>query len=193
MVERTRQRIHRKDYLAPDFCVDAVELRFELDPAATIVKATMQLARKPGAPGRRTDIELQGDERELRSVHLDRQPLDPARFEADSQSLRIMEVPDRFELQTEVVIHPEANTKLMGLYRSNGMFCTQCETEGFGRITYYLDRRDVMARFRTRIEADRTKYPILLSNGNRVAQGELPNDRHWCGGKSPARVGLHAT
>ncbi|HSN84923.1 MAG TPA: aminopeptidase N [Polyangiales bacterium] len=180
-------RIHRKDYTPPAFSVDAVDLSFELDPVATLVKATLQIERNPDAVERSSALELHGDELELRSACLDGRPVDSARFVADSQSLRIEDVPDRFELETEVVIHPKANTKLMGLYTSNGMFCTQCEAEGFRRITYYLDRPDVMARFRTRIEADRTKYPILLSNGNRVAQGELPNGRHWVQWEDPFR------
>ena len=180
-------RIYRKDYTPPAFSVDAVDLSFELDPVATLVKATLQIERNPDAVERSSALELQGDELELRSACLDGRPVDSARFEADSQSLRIEDVPDRFVLETEVVIHPKANTKLMGLYTSNGMFCTQCEAEGFRRITYYLDRPDVMARFRARIEADRTKYPILLSNGNRVAQGELPNGRHWVQWEDPFR------
>ena len=130
---------------------------------------------------------LQGDELELRAVRLDGSALDAARFEADSRSLQIADVPERFELETEVAIHPAENTKLMGLYTSSDAFCTQCEAEGFRRITYYLDRPDVMARFTTRIEADRAAYPVLLSNGNRVGEGELPGGRHWVQWEDPFR------
>jgi aminopeptidase N len=180
-------RIYRKDYRPPGFVVDAIDLSFALDPAATVVKAKMDIRRNEASTEQSSVLELHGDELELVKVALDGAPLSPGRFEADSQSLRILNVPDRFELQTEVVIHPDANTKLMGLYTSNDMFCTQCEAEGFRRITYYLDRPDVMARFRARIEADRTKYPVLLSNGNRVAQGELSGNRHWVQWEDPYR------
>ncbi len=180
-------RIHRKDYRPPDFRVDAVDLRFELGPEATVVKTRMQIERNDPSTERPSELSLDGDELELLAIRLDGVALDPGRFEADSQSLRIKDVPARFELETEVVIHPRANTKLMGLYTSNDIFCTQCEAEGFRRITYYLDRPDVMARFRTRIEADRSRYPILLSNGNRVGQGELADNRHWVQWEDPFR------
>jgi aminopeptidase N len=179
-------RIYRKDYRPPDFLVDSIDLCFELDPSETLVKAKMQLCRNAGVP-KSAPLVLHGDELELRALRLDGSSLDAHRFEADSKSLCVKDVPDRFELQTEVVIHPATNTKLMGLYKSGGTFCTQCEAEGFRRITYYVDRPDVMARFTTRIEADRERYPVLLSNGNRVAQGELPDNRHWVRWEDPFR------
>ena len=181
------ERIHRKDYRVSEFLVDSVDLVFELGPAETVVKAKMQLRRNPDAPAGGGPLRLHGDELALRSVRLDGIRLDASQFEADSQSLTIADVPERFELETEVLIHPAQNTKLMGLYTSSGTFCTQCEAEGFRRITYYLDRPDVMARFTTRIEADRSSYPILLSNGNRVARGDLPNGRHWVQWEDPFR------
>ncbi|MBW2628472.1 MAG: aminopeptidase N [Deltaproteobacteria bacterium] len=187
MTEGAHERIHRKDYRPSDFLVDAIDLCFELDPVATVVRAKMRLRRNPDLPTSSGPLVLHGDGLELRSVQLDGSPLDPGRFEADSQSLRISNVPERFELETEVVIHPAENTKLMGLYTSSDTFCTQCEAEGFRRITYYLDRPDVMACFTTRIEADQAKYPVLLSNGNRVGQGDLPNGRHWVQWEDPFR------
>jgi len=179
------ERIHRKDYRASEFLVDTIDLVFELDPTETIVRAKMQLHRNPEVPAGTGPLLLHGDGLELRALRLDGAALDGSRFEADSQSLRIHDVPDRFELATEVVIHPAENTKLMGLYTSSGTFCTQCEAEGFRRITYYLDRPDVMARFTTRIEAERARYPVLLSNGNRVAEGELSDGRHWVQWEDP--------
>jgi aminopeptidase N len=179
-------RIYRKDYRPPDFWVDSIDLGFELDPSETVVKAKMQLRRNAGVL-KSAPLVLDGDELELRALRLDGSSLDARRFEADSQSLRVKDVPDRFELQTEVLLHPEKNTKLMGLYRSGDTFCTQCEAEGFRRITYYVDRPDVMARFTTRIEADREAYPVLLSNGNRIGQGDLPNGRHWVQWEDPFR------
>ncbi|MBT8452731.1 MAG: aminopeptidase N [Deltaproteobacteria bacterium] len=179
------ERIYRKDYRPSEFLIDTIDLLFELDPAETIVKTKMQLRRNPQAEAATGQLLLHGDELELRAVWLDGARLDGGRFEADAQSLRIHDVPDRFELAMEVAIRPSENTKLMGLYTSSGTFCTQCEAEGFRRITYSLDRPDVMARFAARIEADRAKYPVLLSNGNRVAAGELPGGRHWVQWEDP--------
>ncbi len=171
-------RVYRKDYQPSAFVADHVSLRFDLDPTETVVHATMQLRRNPAVDGG-APLVLQGDELTLRAVRLDGQPLPPSRFKADANELRIEDPPAELELETEVIIRPADNTKLMGLYTSGGSFCTQCEAEGFRRISYSLDRPDVMARFTTRIEADRAKYPVLLSNGNRVAHGELPDGRHW--------------
>ncbi len=94
-------------------------------------------------------------------------------------------VPEKFELQVVTWIEPQNNTRLEGLYKSSGMFCTQCEAEGFRCITFYPDRPDVMARFRTRIEADKSAYPVLLSNGNPVDNGELENGRHFVTWEDP--------
>jgi aminopeptidase N len=185
MSDDTHQRIYRKDYAPSDFLADRIDLSFVLAPAETVVRAKMQLRRNPDAANRRGPLVLQGDELVLRTVRLDGATLDDTRFEADSQSLRVANVPEHFELETEVVIRPADNTKLMGLYTSSRTFCTQCEAEGFRRITYSLDRPDVMARFTTRIEADRATYPVLLSNGNRLGQGELPDGRHWVQWEDP--------
>ena len=187
MTGRNHDRIYRKDYQPSDFVIDTVDLSFELDPEDTVVRAKMTLRRNPDSSASDGPLVLHGDELELRHIELDGVALDSQEFEADSQSLRIHEPPAQFLLETEVRIRPAANTKLMGLYTSSGAFCTQCEAEGFRRITYYLDRPDVMARFTTRIEADRAKYPVLLSNGNRVGQGELPNGRHWVRWEDPFR------
>ena len=185
MSSGTNERNYRKDYAPSEFLADRIDLSFELDPDETVVRAKMHLRRNPEARTSDAPLVLQGDELTLRSATLDGHLLDDARFEADSQSLRVANVPDQFELETEVVIRPADNTKLMGLYTSSDTFCTQCEAEGFRRITYYLDRPDVMARFTTRIEADRAAYPVLLSNGNRIGEGELPNGRHWVQWEDP--------
>ena len=187
MTEGRHERIYRKDYKPSDFLVDAIDLGFDLAPAETVVKAKMQFRRNPDLPAGSGPLVLHGDELELRSVRLDGSLLHSAGFDADSQGLRIPGVPDSFEFETEVLIRPDDNTKLMGLYTSSNTFCTQCEAEGFRRITYYLDRPDVMARFTTRIEADRAAHPVLLSNGNRVGQGELPGGRHWVQWEDPFR------
>jgi aminopeptidase N len=187
VADHERERIYRKDYQPPAWSIETVDLRFELDPAGTIVTATMIVAPNPAIAPRETSLTLHGDELELLSVSVDGRALGPDEFEVDPRALTLVSVPETFELETKVRIIPEQNTKLMGLYTSNDAFCTQCEAEGFRRITFSLDRPDVMARYTTRIEADKEKYPVLLSNGNRVAQGELPDGRHWVQWEDPFR------
>jgi aminopeptidase N len=182
-----QKRIYRKDYRPPAFLLDSVDLLFELDPAATLVTSKMHLRRNPDAELGSEVLHLDGDELELLSVSLDGRALGPEEFEASPEHLRVHEVPAEFHLETRVRIVPEDNTKLMGLYTSSGAFCTQCEAEGFRRISYSLDRPDVMARYTTRIEADKARFPVLLSNGNRVGQGELPGGRHWVQWEDPFR------
>jgi aminopeptidase N len=185
--EGQHQRIYRKDYTPPEHHLDTIDLSFQLDPAETRVRAKMDIRRNPAAVRSGKGLSLHGDELRLREVRIDGAVLAEHEYEVDPQGLRIHRVPDAFELETEVAIGPEQNTKLMGLYISNGVFCTQCEAEGFRRITYALDRPDVMARYTTRIEADRAHYPVLLSNGNRVGQGELAGGRHWVQWEDPFR------
>jgi aminopeptidase N len=185
--EGTDARIYRKDYSPPEYLVDTVDLSFQLDPADTRVETTMRLRKNPSSEVAGPSLSLHGAELELLSVYVDGARLEPSRYEAHPEGLRIHDVPDEFELRTEVSIRPERNTKLMGLYTSNGAFCTQCEAEGFRRITYSLDRPDVMSRYTTRIEADRKAYPVLLSNGNRVEQGELEGGRHFVRWEDPYR------
>ncbi|MEN8176696.1 MAG: aminopeptidase N, partial [Pseudomonadota bacterium] len=124
------------------------------------------------------ELHLDGEGLELVAVALDGRLLAPHAYQLEPDALRIGEVPDRFVLDTEVEIAPESNTALEGLYRSSGMFCTQCEAEGFRKITYFLDRPDVMGTFTTTIEADRELFPVLLSNGNPVSSDVLPDGRH---------------
>ena len=180
-------RIYRKDYRPSAWLVDTIDLRFELDPADTRVTARLALRRNPAVASGSEPLTLHGEDLELLTVRLNGAALDPGHFVVDAKGLRIENPPPAFELETEVRLRPEANTRLMGLYTSNRAFCTQCEAEGFRRITYYLDRPDVMARYTTRIEADKVKYPVLLSNGNRVGQGGLPDGRHWVQWEDPFR------
>jgi aminopeptidase N len=124
-------------------------------------------------------LRLNGEQLELIDVWLDGAPLDCARYAVNEQGLVIADAPDSFVLETSVAIDPASNTALSGLYMSNGMFCTQCEAEGFRRIAFYPDRPDVLARFTTRVEADKSRYPVLLSNGNMIAAGDLDGGRHF--------------
>ncbi len=171
----TPQPIHLADYQAPDFLVDEVRLDFALAPRATRVKARLAV-RRNGAHDR--PLRFNGERVKLLGVAIDGRALAPAEYEVDSEFLTIAVPPAAFQLETEVEIDPEANKALEGLYVSAGRFCTQCEAEGFRKITYFPDRPDVLARFTVRIEADQT-YPRLLSNGNLVEAGDLPGGRHF--------------
>jgi aminopeptidase N len=177
---RTEQArpVRLQDYRAPDWLVDAVHLDIALDPAATRVRARLKLRPNPaGAPA---PLVLDGDGLVLASLSLDGTRLAPQAYAASPDRLTIAQPPQRaFELAVETVVDPSANTQLMGLYRSSGTYCTQCEAEGFRRITYFPDRPDVMAVYTTRIEADKSEAPVLLANGNLVESGDLPAGRHF--------------
>ncbi|HYF55286.1 MAG TPA: aminopeptidase N, partial [Salinarimonas sp.] len=168
------------DYRPSDFLIDRVDLDIRLDPAATRVIATLDL--RPNPAGRAdTPLVLDGDELALAALALDGARLPPDAFAATPQALTLFEPPRiPFRLTIETRLDPSANTKLMGLYRSSGVYCTQCEAEGFRRITYFLDRPDVLSVYRTRIEAEREEAPVLLGNGNPVEAGEVPGTtRHY--------------
>lgn len=165
------------DYEPPAFRVPEVDLHFELDPAETIVASRLRIERA----GRRvrSSLVLDGVGLELLSLQVDGKPVPRTAYERTSSQLILHEVPDSFELTLRVRVSPDRNEILSGLYVSRGILCTQCEAEGFRRITYFPDRPDVRSRFRVRLEADRARFPTLLSNGNRVAEGGLPGDRHY--------------
>jgi aminopeptidase N len=171
--------IRLQDYRPPDWLIDTVELDVSLDPSATTVRAKLRI--RPNAAGSPAPLVLDGEELTLKSLALDGKPLPPESFVATPDKLTIAQVPNRpFELEIETVIDPTGNTQLMGLYRAGATYCTQCEAEGFRRITYFLDRPDVMAVYTTRIEADKDEAAILLSNGNLVEEGDLPGGkRHF--------------
>jgi aminopeptidase N len=175
----THNVIRREDYCPPDWLVPELRLDFDLGTATTMVRATLSVERN-GEHGR--PLKLDGDELELISVRVDGQS---GEFRMDGPALIVDLAGDRATVETEVAIHPEANTKLMGLYASGGMLCTQCEAEGFRRITFFPDRPDVLSKYRVRMEGDATAFPILLSNGNRVAHGEAENGRHWAEWEDP--------
>ncbi len=179
MSESEPQAIHLKDYREPDYRVDHVELEFDLEANATRIKARLQLHRSE-AVAAATPLSLDGEDLVLLSIRLDGRPLGESEYRHDQKGLQLLcEMPAEAVLETEVEIDPEANTRLEGLYLSSGNFCTQCEAEGFRRITFYPDRPDVMATFTVEIRGPRAAYPVLLSNGNLVASGELPEGRHF--------------
>ncbi len=175
----SRDPVHLKDYRPPAYTTRDVHLLFELDPEATIVTSTQRIERNPKADAGAAELVLFGEDQELLDLRLDGTPLPASRYRLEPDRLVLTGLPDSFELTVRSQHSPAANKRLMGLYLSNGIFCTQCEAEGFRRITYFQDRPDVMARFRVRIEADRKACPVLLSNGNPVDKGELANGRHW--------------
>ncbi|HET8849479.1 MAG TPA: aminopeptidase N [Marinobacter sp.] len=179
------QTIYLSDYQVPAFLVDHTDLRFELFEDGARVHATLTLRRNPQAGSSGQPLELNGDSLVLESVAMNGNPMAEGSYEDRGDKLVIGNVPDAFELTVVTWIEPQNNTRLEGLYKSSGMFCTQCEAEGFRCITFYPDRPDVMARFRTRIEADRAKYPVLLSNGNPVEQGDLADGRHFVTWEDP--------
>ena len=167
--------IHLADYKAPEFHIHTVHLDFVLEPEATRVTARLAITRQSGTG----PLVLQGEEQKLLSVALDGRALDGGDYLLDDKSLTIAKTPEKFTLEIVSEINPAANTALEGLFLSSGMFCTQCEPEGFRRITYFIDRPDNLSVFTVRIEAAKEQYPVLLSNGNRIESGELPGGRHF--------------
>src|SRR4051794_8943113 len=168
------------DYRPPHFLIDTVDLVFELGASDTRVQSRLRIRRNPEAGERGVPLRLDGEELELVSLTLDDEALGANRYQLPSEGgLLLGDVPDAFTLDIETRISPEANTALSCLYMSGGNFCTQCEPEGFRRITYFIDRPDVMARYTTTIIADKAGFPVLLSNGNPVEHGDAENNRHW--------------
>ncbi len=166
--------IYLKNYQAPLFAVDTVNLNFDLYHDHALVRSELKLTRQhPGA------LHLYGDELELVSVQMNGRPLEPAEYQVSPDALIIEHCSDELTLTIVTRIYPQDNTRLSGLYRSNHLFCTQCEAEGFRRITYFLDRPDVLATYTTRITADKQQYPVLLSNGNLIDSGDASDGRHW--------------
>lgn len=166
------------DYRPPAFLVDQVELAFDLDPVATRVRAVARIRRNPRHAGAAEPLRLDGNGQTLLRVAINGSPLGDNRYRLDDGNLIIADVADAFTVEIETEVSPQANTELSGLYVSQGAFFTQCEAEGFRRITYFPDRPDVMARFTTTITADRVRYPVMLSNGNPGPVTELGDGRH---------------
>jgi aminopeptidase N len=170
--------IQRRDYAPYPWTLDEARFRFEIGDEATRVKSEIEFRRNPAAAAS-DDISLDGQDMELVSVALDGRELDPDAYEVTSDRLIIRQAPDRGRLDIEVSIRPQDNTALEGLYPSGDFLLTQCEAEGFRKITYFPDRPDVMTSYDVTVVADRERYPVLLSNGNAVASGEMEDGRHW--------------
>ena len=170
--------IYLSDYRVPEFLIDSTSLSFELGEASSIVRSVLELRRNPESDIQDAPLQLHGTELELISLSIDGRQLSDDEWSQSGEQLTIANVPASFSLRCETRIRPQDNTSLEGLYKSSGMFCTQCEAEGFRKITYYLDRPDVMSVFTVEIIADQSRYPVLLSNGNLVATEQLPDGLH---------------
>ena len=176
---QAHKTIHLKDYRPPDYRIETVNLEFDLDETRTRVKSLLTVVCNHDRCEGIHPLVLNGRDLELKAIRLDGQALSERAYKLDETSLTILPVPDRFVLEIETEINPAANTELSGLYMSASGFYTQCEAEGFRKITYYLDRPDVMTQFFTTIVGDKKKYPVLLSNGNLIGSGELKDGRHF--------------
>ncbi|MGF6591227.1 aminopeptidase N [Pseudomonas sp. 2835] len=179
------QVIYLKDYQAPEYLIDETHLTFELFEDHSLVHAQLVMRRNPARGAGLPPLVLDGQQLELLSVALDDQALAAGDYQLDDSHLTVQPKAATFTLDTSVKIHPERNTALEGLYKSGSMFCTQCEAEGFRKITYYLDRPDVMSKFTTTVIAEQHRYPVLLSNGNPVGTGPQEDGRHWATWEDP--------
>lgn len=184
---RTEQpkMIYLKDYQAPEYLIDETHLTFELFEDRTLVHAQLVMRRNPARGAGLPPLVLDGQLLELLSLKLDDTELGVGDYQQTPDHLTVQPKAAQFTLDTSVRIHPETNTALEGLYKSSGMFCTQCEAEGFRKITYYLDRPDVMSKFTTTVSAEQHSYPVLLSNGNPIASGPGEDGRHWATWEDP--------
>ncbi len=181
----TAATIHRQDYAPPSFWVDTIDMGFDLDPTATRVAARSVLRRNPDSTSR--ELVLHGEDLTLVALRMNGQTLGKRQYRLSAGLLIIDNAPDEVTLEIETLIHPDRNTSLMGLYVSNGNFFTQCEAEGFRKMTFFPDRPDVMAKYRVMLRADKHRYPVLLSNGNLIEQGDLGDGRHYALWEDPFR------
>ena len=172
------------DYLPSDFTIDTVNLTVALDDHKTVVTNTLTVTKSDNS---QQDLILDGEHLTLVSVSIDGSIVNEQGYSQTESQLTIFNVPDEFTLTLVTEIDPANNTALEGLYKSGGAFCTQCEAEGFRRITYYLDRPDVMAVFTTKVIADKATYPYLLANGNPIERGELADGKHFVTWHDPFR------
>ncbi|MCG2572768.1 aminopeptidase N [Acinetobacter sp. ME22] len=180
-VVETDQTVYLKDYQKPSFLVDSVDLNIQVYADHTIVDATLKVQRQTAG-----DLVLLGRDLELKSIRLNGDLLSEAEYQLDVEQLVLSNVPDQAIIQTQVIIHPESNTMLEGLYQAGDLFVTQNEPEGFRKITFYPDRPDILSVFTTRVEADK-KYPVLLANGNLLETGEAGDGRHYAIWQDPTK------
>lgn len=176
-IEQQPQSIYLKDYTVPDYLITKTELHVDIYDGYTLVTSNLSLRANPAAKNV-SQLKLHGADLELVSIAINGNSLSDDAYEFGNETLTIKNTSAQFLLTSVTKIYPEKNTSLEGLYKSRTMYCTQCEAEGFRKITYYLDRPDVMSEFTTTVVADK-KFPVLLSNGNLIGQGDLDNNRHF--------------
>ncbi|MGB2260527.1 MAG: aminopeptidase N, partial [Porticoccaceae bacterium] len=186
------QTIYLKDYKVSSFLVDSTDLVFELGDTQTKVTTSLAVRRNSGSDDQTGAFELnrKGDV-ELQWIEVDGRRLEPADYSLTDNLLSLHNLPANSVVKTEVLIQPQLNTSMMGLYRSRTMYCTQCEAEGFRRITFFPDRPDIMSVFTVKIIADKTAYPVLLSNGNAIERGDLDAGRHFVTWHDPFKKPSH--
>ena len=175
MLPKQNNTIYLKDYQSPLFSIESVNLQFDLIPNRTLVTSVLTIQ----AESTERKLVLDGEQLELLEITIDGIALTAQQYEYDKNQLTIEAVPEKFELKTVVAIEPEKNTQLSGLYQSSGNYCTQCEAEGFRRITFFFDRPDVLSVFKVKIIAEKTDFPVLLANGNPQESGELADGKHF--------------
>ena len=186
MKDALPQTIYLKDYSVSPFLIEKTELVFDLGEEVARVTATLHIVRNPDTDKAANDLVLDGSPGlDLQSVAVDGRILEEGGYIRAEESLTITGLADSAVVTTEVLIQPQLNTTMMGLYKSRTMYCTQCEAEGFRDITYYLDRPDVMSKFTAKVIADKTAYPVLLSNGNPIERGDLEDGRHFVTWQDP--------
>lgn len=185
MTQATPQTIHLADYAPPSFLIDTVVLDIDFQEGQTRVTAELALRRNPAANTPAAPLLLDGEELELLGITLDGATLRTDRYQLSAGRLILTDLPDACSLQTVTRIHPDANTRLSGIYRSADGYFSQCEAQGFRRITWFLDRPDVLSRYTVTLHADRSALPQLLSNGNPVASGDDAGGRHWATWQDP--------
>lgn len=185
--KQTQETRYRKDYQAPAYLVETIDLSFDLGEELTTVTSTLSMKKNADNGDGSTPLTLFGRQLILKSIKLDGTVLKEGQYGIDDESLTVSDVPAEFVMEIVTEIKPQENSSLEGLYKSSGNFCTQCEAEGFRKISYYPDRPDVMALFTTTITADKAKYPVLLSNGNLIESGDLKDGRHYAKWEDPFR------
>jgi len=183
-VTTPEKTVKLQDYTPPAYLITQIDLDFDLYDNHTLVRSILQVHRNPLSASK-TTLQLHGEKLALKDIKLNNHTLEPKGYHVDATILSLFNPPDTFTLSIETEIKPHENTELEGLYQSNELFCTQCEAEGFRKITYFPDRPDIMSRFTTTIRADKARFPVLLSNGNKTHSGDLDNGRHFVTWQDP--------
>src|SRR5665647_864853 len=175
--------IHLKDYRPAPFSIDTIQLEVDIHSDHTIVASELKMIKREAG---KTNLELFGEGLELQEIKFNGEILPSSAYQVSNEKLVLLNVEkEAFTLNIKVKIDPATNKALEGFYQSGPQLCTQCEPEGFRKITYYLDRPDVMAKFKTKMIGDKKQYPYLLSNGNKIGSGDLPQGRHWIEWEDP--------